>query len=148
MNSKFKFFTTLLLVLVFSAISFSQNKNAGDIISVKIEGMHCASGCAMSIQKKLNNTDGILDANVDFSSSIALIEYDTSTDKNDIINLINEMKGGAYEASLISNDLSKKSCSKGKKCCKVTGKTNANCDQKSSGCCSSSKKECSSKKKK
>ena len=149
MNTKFKFFIILSFLVLFSTISFAQNTVESNLMSVKIEGMHCANGCAMSIQKKLNNTDGILEANVDFTSSVAMIEYNSSTDQTAILSLINEMKGGAYEASLVTSEKSeKKACSKGKKCCKVNGKVNSDCDQKSSGCCSGSKKECSSKKKK
>ena len=32
----------------------------------------------MAVQKILNNTDGVVAANVDFGSSIAMIEYDSS----------------------------------------------------------------------
>ena len=152
MNMQFKFISSLLIALVFSAFSFSQNSEtnnaeSNDIMSVKIVGMHCAGGCAMAVQKMLNNTDGVVAANVDFGSSIAMIEYDSSIDQDDIISVISEMRGGAYEVSLVS-DTGQKTCSKGKQCCKVNGKINSDCDQKSSGCCSSANKECSSSKKK
>ena len=153
MNMQFKFLSTLLVTLVFSIFTFSQNSEdvnitSSDVMSVKVVGMHCAGGCAMALQKVLNNTDGVLAANVDFGSSIAMIEYDSSTDQDAIVSVIKEMRGGAYEVTLVSdtNNSSKSSCSKGKQCCKVNGKFNANCDQKSSGCCSSSKQQCSSKK--
>ena len=153
MNMQFKFFSSLLVALVFSVFTFSQNSEdvnikSSDVMSVKVVGMHCAGGCAMALQKVLNNTDGVLAANVDFGSSMAMIEYDSSTDQDAIVSVIKEMRGGAYEVTLVSdtNNSSKSSCSKGKQCCKVNGKVNANCDQKSSGCCSSSKQQCSSKK--
>ena len=153
MNMQFKFLSTLLVTLVFSIFTFSQNNEdinvaSSDVMSVKVVGMHCAGGCAMALQKVLNNTDGVLAANVDFGSSMAMIEYDSSIDQDDIISVIKEMRGGAYEVTLVSNtdNASKSSCSKGKQCCKVNGKINSNCDQKSSGCCSSANKQCSSKK--
>ena len=158
MNMQFKISSSLLVALVFSIFTFSQNNEdvniiSSDVMSVKVVGMHCAGGCAMALQKVLNNTDGVLAANVDFGSSIAMIEYDSSSDQDAIISVIKEMRGGAYEVTLVSdtkvldkNNSSKLSCSKGKQCCKVNGKLNANCDQKSSGCCSSSKQQCSSKK--
>ena len=153
MNMQFKFFSSLLVALVFSVFTFSQNSEdvnikSSDVMSVKVVGMHCAGGCAMALQKVLNNTDGVLAANVDFGSSMAMIEYDSSTDQDAIVSVIKEMRGGAYEVTLVSdtNNSSKSSCSKGNQCCKVNGKVNANCDQKSSGCCSSSKQQCSSKK--
>ena len=153
MNMQFKFISTLLVAFFFSIFTFSQNSEdvyikSSDVMSVKVVGMHCAGGCAMAIQKVLNNTDGVLAANVDFGSSIAMIEYDSSVEQDAIVSVIKEMKGGAYEVTLVSdtNNSSKSSCSKGKQCCKVNGKINANCDKKSSGCCSSSKQQCSSKK--
>jgi len=153
MNMQFKFLSSLLVALVFSVFTFSQNSEdvnikSSDVMSVKVVGMHCAGGCAMALQKVLNNTDGVIAANVDFGSSIAMIEYDSSVDQDAIVSVIKEMRGGAYEVTLVSdtNNSSKSSCSKGKQCCKVNGKVNANCDQKSSGCCSSSKQQCSSKK--
>ena len=153
MNMQFKFLSTLLVAFFFSISTFSQNSadvniKSSDVMSVKVVGMHCAGGCAMALQKVLNNTDGVLAANVDFGSSIAMIEYDSSVDQDAIVSVIKEMRGGAYEVTLVSdtNNSSKSSCSKGKQCCKVNGKVNANCDQKSSGCCSSSKQQCSSKK--
>ena len=72
-------------------------------MSVKIVGMHCAGGCAMAVQKKLNSTDGVLAANVDFGSSMAMIEYDSSTDQDAIMSIIKDMRGGAYEVTLMSN---------------------------------------------
>jgi len=153
MNMQFNFLSTLLVVIFFSTFTFSQNTetntSSSDVMSVKIVGMHCAGGCAMAVQKKLNNTDGVLAANVDFGSSMAMIEYDSSVDQDVIISVIKEMRGGAYEVTLVSNtNQTNKACSKGKQCCKVNGKINANCDKKSSGCCSSASKECSSTKKK
>ena len=125
MNMQFKFLSSLLVALVFSIFTFSQNNEdvniiSSDVMSVKVVGMHCAGGCAMALQKVLNNTDGVLAANVDFGSSIAMIEYDSSTDQDAIVSVIKEMRGGAYEVTLVSdtNNSSKSSCSKGKQCCK------------------------------
>tara|TARA_B100001029_G_scaffold176996_1_gene180843 strand:- start:736 stop:1209 length:474 start_codon:yes stop_codon:yes gene_type:complete len=153
MNTQFKFISSLLIALCFSVLSFSQNSETtnvlpNDIMSVKIVGMHCG-GCAMTVEKTLNNTDGVIAANVDFGSSLAMVEYDSSINQDEIISVLSDMRGGIYEVTLVSDtNLSQKVCSKGKQCCKVNGKVNADCDQKSSGCCSSSNKECSSSKKK
>lgn len=148
MNTRFKILTTLLFLVFFSTSVFAQTADTNsNIISVKIEGMHCAGGCAMAVQKTLNNTDGVLAANVDFGSSMAMIEYNSSTNPEEIITLLSEMRGGAYQISLISSSdtqNTKKGCSKGKQCCKVTGKMNATCEQKSSGCCAGATKKCPS----
>lgn len=152
MNMQFNFFSSLLVALVFSICTFSQNNEeintkSSDVMSVKVVGMHCAGGCAMALQKVLNNTDGVLAANVDFGSSMAMIEYDSSIKQDEIMTLLENHRGGAYEITLVSGtDKANTSCSKGKQCCKVNGKVNSNCDQKSSGCCSSANQQCSSKK--
>ena len=122
-----------------SIFSFSQDNE----VTIKIDGMHCAAGCAMYIQDQLNKMDGIVEASIDFNESIGLVKFNDKTKQKKIINFVNELKGGAYNASIFK----KKDCSKGKSCCKVTGKKNAACDKKSSGCCSSSKRECSKSKK-
>ena len=150
MNMQSKFFQTFLIIFCFSLFSFSQDNSSSssDVMAVKVEGMHCAGGCAMALQKVLNNTDGVVAANVDFSSSMAMIEYDSTIDQEDIMSVLQKHRGGAYEITLVSgSNQASKSCSKGKQCCKVNGKVNANCDQKSSGCCSSASKECASNKK-
>jgi copper chaperone CopZ len=45
-------------------------------ISMDIEGMVCAIGCAAVIQKNLNQTTGIKDAKVDFETKKATLIYD------------------------------------------------------------------------
>ena len=122
------------------SISFAQDNK---YINLKIDGLHCASGCARYVQTELNKNEGIT-ALVDFNNKQAIIEYDSSiySDKK-IINIINGYQGGKkYKASLINNE--NVSCSKGAQCCKKTGKPNPACDNNSKGCCSSSK--CSKKK--
>lgn len=44
---------------------------------IKIEGMHCAS-CASIIDKNLRKADGIIDANVNFATSLASIDFNES----------------------------------------------------------------------
>ncbi len=123
------------------AISFAQDNK---YINLKIDGLHCAAGCARYVQTELNKNDGIT-ALVDFNNKQAIVEYDSniySADK--IITIINGYQGGEkYTASLMNDDPIV--CSKGPQCCKKTGKANPACDNKSKGCCASAK--CSKKKK-
>ena len=67
----------LCLTISFSVAQDSANstKSTSKYVNVKIEGMHCAGGCAKSIERQLNNTDGVT-AMVSFANSQALIEYD------------------------------------------------------------------------
>ncbi|MFQ5952198.1 MAG: heavy metal translocating P-type ATPase [Candidatus Omnitrophota bacterium] len=55
----------------------------GEKVTIPIQGMHCAS-CVATIEDALKKTTGVLDANVNFSSEKAYIEYDpakTTIDK-------------------------------------------------------------------
>ena len=124
------------------SFSFAQDSK---YVNLNIEGLHCAAGCAKYVQTELNKNDGIT-ALVNFSNKQAIVEYDTGLYSDDaIITMINGYQGGKkYTASLVDNGA--KSCSKGAKCCKNTGKANASCDNSSKGCCSSAK--CSKKQKK
>ena len=89
MNMQSKLISSFLIIFSFSILSFSQNSESSvnsstEVMAVKIKGMHCAGGCAMAVQKALNNTDGVLAANVDFGSSMAMIEYDSSIKQDEI----------------------------------------------------------------
>ena len=119
--------------------AINNTNNKGTYLNLKVDGMHCAGGCARFVQNQLNNNDGIT-ALVDFKNSKALVEYDSDLfSEKEIIKLINGYQGGKFTASL----LEKKSptCSKGKQCCQKTGKSNPNCDNKNKGCCASNNKK-------
>ena len=123
------------------SISFAQDSK---YINLKIDGLHCANGCARYVQTELNKNDGIT-ALVDFTNKQALVEYDPSIySDNKIIDIINDYQGGKFTASLLeeSKEESKNlTCSKGKQCCQKTGKLNPNCDKKNKGCCASKNKK-------
>ena len=127
------------------SFSFAQDTK---YINVKIDGLHCASGCARYVQTELNKNEGII-ALVDFNNKQAIIEYDLNTySDQQIVSMINSYQGGKkYKASLVKKEAENKdssACTKGPQCCKKTGKFNSACDNKSKGCCSSAK--CSKKK--
>ena len=95
---------------------------------------------------------GVVEASIDFNKAEGEIILKKRTSEAIIISQINNLKGGAYKASIINNVTNQnilksgnKSCSKGKSCCQKTGKKVASCDNKSKGCCSggSSKKNTS-----
>ena len=77
--------------------------------------------------------------------SVGEIIFKKRIKEQEVLAFVNDLKGGAYQASMLKEEV--KSCSKGKSCCKKTGKKVNDCDKKSSGCCSgsSAKKECSKK---
>jgi periplasmic mercuric ion binding protein len=70
--------------------------------TIKIEGMTCAVGCAKTIEKNLNNSDGIKTATVDFDKKTATIEYDTNVQNPEkLIDIIQKSGDGtSYKASL------------------------------------------------
>jgi copper chaperone CopZ len=143
MITRKSFFIVASLLFFISFISFSQKHT----MKIKIDGMHCAAGCAMYIQNELNNMEGVVEANINFNESVGDIILKKRTKETEVLAFVNDLKGGAYQASILKAEI--KSCSKGKSCCQKTGKKIADCDKKSSGCCtgSSGKKECSKKKK-
>ena len=64
-------------------------------VTLKIEGMTCAHGCAATIEKNLNNTEGVTKAKVDFDAKTATISFDThKLSKESLISVIEGSNGG------------------------------------------------------
>ncbi|SDS45014.1 Heavy-metal-associated domain-containing protein [Polaribacter sp. KT25b] len=76
-------------------------------VSLAISGMTCEIGCAKTIQSKLSKKEGVLDAKVVFTDSIANIEFDANkTSKEDLIAFVSGIAGGElYKASEASNKM-------------------------------------------
>ena len=111
----------IFLLLVFSAtliLSCSINGEKGDTkdlksdvlqmakmetISLAISGMTCEIGCAKTIQSKLSKKEGVADAVVVFTDSIATITFDSNkTSTEDLSSFITGIAGGnLYTASEI-----------------------------------------------
>jgi copper chaperone CopZ len=70
-------------------------------VSLAISGMTCEIGCAKTIQSKLSKRDGVIDAKVVFTDSIANIEFDANkTSKKELIAFVSGIAGGElYKAS-------------------------------------------------
>lgn len=70
-------------------------------VSLAISGMTCEIGCAKTIQSKLSKKDGVIDAKVVFTDSIANIEFDANkTSKKELIAFVSGIAGGElYKAS-------------------------------------------------
>ncbi len=117
-------------------------------VSLAISGMTCEIGCAKTIQSKLSKKEGVLDAKVIFTDSIANIEFDANkTSKKDLIAFVGGIAGGdLYKASETSKKACKKDCKMAccankttescKKTCDMKGdKTAASCTHKNSETC-------------
>ena len=64
-------------------------------VTLKIEGMTCAHGCAATIEKNLNKTDGVAKASVDFDAKTATISYDAhKLSKESLSSVIEGSNGG------------------------------------------------------
>lgn len=70
-------------------------------VSLAISGMTCEIGCAKTIQSKLSKKEGVIDAKVIFTDSIANIEFDANTvTKKELIAFVDGIAGGdLYKAS-------------------------------------------------
>lgn len=92
-----------------------------ETVALNISGMTCEIGCAKTIQSKLATKEGVLDAKVVFTDSIATVKYDANkTSKEDLIALVEGIgTGEMYKVTL----------NKGKKACATDCKM-ACCEQK------------------
>ena len=68
---------------------------------LSIEGMTCAIGCAVTIEKKLQKTPGIVSAKVDFETNTGWVTYNTTMLNLDKISLVVKSTGTAYSVSEI-----------------------------------------------
>ncbi len=137
-------------------------------VNMNIEGMTCAIGCAKTIQHKLNKTEGISDAKVDFESKMAMVTYDKNAmSENDVLALVNNdtytatvkegCKPGCEKACCVKAEA--KECKPGceKACCtkaevkkcskdaKACAKDSKKCSKDAKACASKDAKKCSSK---
>jgi mercuric ion binding protein len=68
---------------------------------LSIEGMTCAIGCAVTIEKKLQRTSGIVSAKVDFESNTGWVTYDATMLNLDGISSVVKSTGTSYSVSKI-----------------------------------------------
>ena len=74
-----------------------------ETVSLSISGMTCQIGCAKAIQSKLSKKEGVADAVVVFTDSIATITFDSNkTSTENLSSFITGIAGGnLYTASEI-----------------------------------------------
>ena len=81
---------------------------ANSVAVLTIEGMECQANCANTIQKKLNGTNGIASANVNFENKSATVNFDNTKISQDEIEVIIEtLKNEQFEAEFTSVKSSK-----------------------------------------
>ncbi len=92
----------------------------GSKAELNITGMSCAA-CSAKIEKKLNKTEGIVQATVNLATGRASVEYDVSKVKiNDIIKIIQDLGYGTQRAEEIDQDKERERNEKEKKALKLT----------------------------
>ena len=118
MKNSFSFFIILSIVFLWGC----QNKLVPKVIEVpisqespkkiealgekayaklSIEGMTCAIGCAVTIEKKLQRTSGIVSAKVDFETNTGWVTYDATMLNLDKISSVVKSSGTTYSVSEI-----------------------------------------------
>ena len=118
-------------------------------MSMNIDGMTCAMGCARAIEVELNNIDGV-EARVDFDTKNAVLSYNSElTSEVYLVDFVNNYRKGAFSASVISPNSPGKSvkscCSSKKEACSAEQK--AKCADKKDVSSESSDKSCCASKK-
>ena len=93
------FLTRLLLIVCFISFVFSGNVTE----SYKVEGMHCQYGCANKVKSLITELDGMKKCEVDFESSIMIVEYDDSRVNSDLI-LSTMSNKTTYKTAKIENE--------------------------------------------
>lgn len=76
--------------------------------TMRIKGMTCAIGCAATIEKKLNQTTGVVSATVDFESDTAQVVYDAEHLTLQRLSEVVKSVGEAYSVASIENTTSPK----------------------------------------
>ena len=67
---------------------------------VAISGMTCEIGCARKIAKDLSGKEGVLDAKVVFTDSIAKVKFDANkTNKAELMAFVDGIGGDLYKTS-------------------------------------------------
>lgn len=128
MKTQKLFFSAAIALFIF--IGCNQKKEVKkEQLSLAISGMTCEIGCAKTIQSKLSKKEGVFNAKVIFTDSIANIEYDANAiSKKDLIAFVDGIAGGdLYKAKEASNT---------KHVCTDACKENCKAKAEKSGCCS------------
>lgn len=161
MNKLMKFgFAALAIVFSISSCSettaqsndLTQEVVSSSEMSMSIEGMTCAMGCARAIEVELNNLDGVEAAEVNFEEAKATLTYNSAlTSESSIVGFVNNYRKGAFKASVLgaseSTAKAKTSCCASKKACSSDQKAQSETQKKSCDKASKDGKSCCAPKK-
>jgi Cu+-exporting ATPase len=75
---------------------------ADNQLSLKVDGMVCAVGCAKYIEKQVSKIEGVTACTVNFDEGTASIAYSSeSISKDDIIETITGINDGQYQVEVL-----------------------------------------------
>ncbi len=105
MKTKQIFTAIAIACFIHTGCKTEQKEVKTENVSLAISGMTCEIGCAKTIQSKLSKKEGVLDAKVIFTDSVANIQFDANkTSKKDLIAFVDGIAGGElYSASETTN---------------------------------------------
>jgi periplasmic mercuric ion binding protein len=122
MNISKSIFTVLFLVLSISSCKKNETQSNSSVsasiskkpiaenakietASFTIDGMTCAIGCAKTIEKKLNQTEGVQTATVDFDKKIGSVSFDSAIQNKEKLTKIIEAAadGATYKVSNVKS---------------------------------------------
>ena len=86
----------LLVAIVVLGCSSSSSSEKAQLV-MEIEGMSCGVSCSPFIQKKLNATEGVESADVDFDTKLATVVINGDVSKEEIIEKIQSLASGQYK---------------------------------------------------
>ncbi|WP_158840484.1 cation transporter [Polaribacter sp. L3A8] len=103
-------------------------------VSLAISGMTCQIGCAKIIQSKLSKKEGVIDAKVIFTDSIANIAFDANTtSKEDLVAFVSGIAGGELYKASIAPEKVAHTCTE---TCKDTCQNKTTISETEKACCS------------
>ncbi len=109
MKTKQIFTAIAIACFIHTGCKTEQKEVKTENVSLAISGMTCEIGCAKTIQSKLSKKEGVLDAKVIFTDSIANIQFDANkTSKKDLIAFVDGIAGGEMYSASESSTTNKK----------------------------------------
>lgn len=74
-------------------------------LSIAVEGMSCSHSCAPFIEKKLNKTEGVLEAKVSFETKTAEVIINANeVSKDEIVKKIESIANGQYKVEGVTEE--------------------------------------------
>ena len=91
------------LIIPSAKVQSNAEVSANADASLFISGMTCEMGCKGAIESKLGNSEGVVNFNINFHDSTALVVYDsTLVSLNEIMVRVSEVGNGDFYQAFVS----------------------------------------------